>query len=432
MRNITITPLTAPIDIGISLPGSLSYTIRALTIASLIKGNVNIANVSKCEDSYSMLNLLKKLGLEVTEGVDNFGVKGDISDIKEGFYKVNIHLSGRTGRTALALLCLVPGIKVITCDKQFQKRPVGELVRGLRQLGANISFMEKEGHLPVKIFSDRLNSGKVIIDGSISSQFISSLLLIAPILGKLELKVNAKSVSKSYIDMTLKTMEYFGVKVSNHNYKMFEINGNQNYIRRDIKVEADATSAGYFFAIAAISGSRIKVRDLHPDSKQGDVRLAELFGKMGCKIDTHSNPDWIEVEGTGMLKGIDTDMSDIPDSIPTLAVVAAVALGKTKIRGISTLRIKETDRVKALLRELAKVGISVSVHDDTLEITGGKLEKAKINTYKDHRMAMSFAVLGANASGITITNPDVVNKSYPGFWDQLEKIGLGVTEENLP
>ena len=430
MCTIKIHPLQKPIQAEVTLPGSLSDTIRALNIAAMIKGSVRITNALKSDDTYAMANILKTLGITVEEGEGYFTVHGDISDIQNKAYELHVNISGRTARIALALLCIVPGEKTLTCQEAFKKRPIGDLVDGLRQLGAEISYLEQEGHLPVHINSQTLSPGIVKMNGKVSSQYFSAIMMIAPMIGEIRIEVIGKQASRPFIDITTDIMKTFGVNVINHAYKQYIIPGNQQYAYiPEYLVEADAIAASYFWGIAAVTQSTIKILHLSPRSPQGDIYFADILGSMGCLVEKNEQEQWIAVTGTNNLQAITVDMNDTPDSVLTLAVVAAFAKGTTHITGLSHLKVKETDRIEAPKKELEKMGIEVSATNDSLTITGGAPHGAEIETHDDHRVAMAFAVAGSKIAGIEIKNPDVVNKSFPEFWKTVEKLGIGIEKK---
>ncbi len=418
-----------PIQSSVTIPGCLSYTIRALNLAAMTEGTVTIQNALKSDDTYAMVHVLKSLGIKVQEGFDNFIVHGIVEDVLDGEYTIDINISGRTARTALALLCIVPGTKILTCKDSFKKRPVKDLVDGLKQLGANIEYLEKDGYLPVKISSSKLKPGTIKMNGTVSSQYFSAIMMIAPKVGEIIIEVIGEQSSKPFIDVTISAMKDFGVEVINEDYKRYIVRGNQKYKKEIYTVEADAISASYFFAIAAITKSTIRVLNLPPYSAQGDVWFADILEQMGCKVTKNKDENWIEVTGVDDLNAISIDMNANPDTVQTLAIVAAYAKGTTHIKGIHHLKIKETDRIEAPKKELIKMGIDVETTDDSITITGGNPHGAAIETYGDHRMAMAFAVAGIKTGGIIINNPDVVNKSFPTFWKILETLKIKLEYE---
>lgn len=431
MTDVSLTPLRKSVQKKLTVPGCLSYTVRAMVIASLSGGRVCISNPSRNEDTRIMIEILKSCGLQVMSDNQNIIIEGNIIHAEDKEYMMHIGLSGRSARMALAMAAIMPGIKTITCDDGFKKRPVGDLVFALQNLGADIHYLEKEGHFPVLVRSSRLTGHTVRLKGSVSSQFLSALLLIAPLLGGLSIEITDRLVSRSYADMTVEIMNHFGVTVENREYRQFCVPRNSPYLGKDYTVEPDATSAGYFWALAAITAGSIRVSDVSPDSTQGDIFLPEIFEKMGCLVRIDRKNKWIEVEGTGKLEAVTADLSVCPDSVQTLAVVAAFARGKTVITGVGNLRYKETDRIKATVSELRKMGIDAMETGDGVIVEGGVPHGAVISTYGDHRMAMAFAIAGAKVSGMVIKDSEVVNKSFPGFWSHLEELGVGENKINV-
>lgn len=430
MKQLTVTPLQQPITAEITLPGCIGYTIRALNIAAMTKGSASINNPLKSDDTSHMFNALKTLGIAVEEKENAFIVHGDISDVVEKEYQIDIGLSGRTARSILGLLTIVPGTKIVTCQEPFKKRPIGDLVDGLKQLGAKIEYLENDGQLPVKIFTSSIKTNTAKMTGNLSSQYFSSLMMIAPVVGGLTIDVIGEQSSKPFIDMTIAIMKDFGVTVENKNYKQYTIKPEQHYTNPKIyTVEPEATAASYFFAIAALTKSTIRILHLDPHSAQGDIIFADVLEKMGCLVKKNEQEKWIEVTGTEILNGIEVDMNATPDLVPTLAVVAAFAKGKTTITDIAHVRLKESDRIAAPQTELAKMGIKTEANEDTFTIFGGEPKAAIIDTYHDHRIAMSFAAAGSIISGMKINNPAVVTKSFPDFWEKLTTLGITQKEE---
>lgn len=429
MKKVYLSPLSRASHYEISLPGCLSYTIRGMALAAMTEDRVKIENALKSDDTAAMYKALKTLGIECSEGKDYFLIDGNLQDVKNGNYEIDINISGRSARTLLALLCITPGTKILTCKESFKKRPVGDMVEGLGQLGARIEYLEKAGFLPVKITSSTLNPGTLKINGSLSSQFISGILMIAPLVGEIKIQVLGEQSSRPFIDMTIEAMKSFGVNVKNDNYKNYVITSGQFYSIKNYYVEPDAISASYFWGIAAVTKSKIKISGLGPNSRQGDVRFVDILKDMGCSVTKNEKENWISVEGTDNLHGITVDMNSAPDSVQTLDVVAAFAKGSTQVTGVAHLKIKETDRIEAPKKELLKMGVKVSSTSDSITINGGEAHGAEIDTYGDHRMAMAFAVAGTRIPGIVINDPDVVSKSFPGFWEKIKELGIGVRFE---
>ena len=430
MNIIRLEPLLKKTVVEIEIPGSKSYTNRSLILAYLTKSKVKIINPLISDDTEVMISCLKKLGVKVIKKDDFIEVENSISTVGNRLYDLNAGLSGTTIRFMLALSTIIPGIKTLYGKAGLNNRPIAELVDALRQLGAKIEYLEKEGFPPVRVSSSKLYPGIVYIKGSISSQYISALLIIAPLIGDIVIEVTGNQISKPYIDMTIDIIQKFGVKVINKNYQKYLIN-RQNYSAKKYSIEGDFSSAAYFFAIAALTKSTLILKNLNPKSKQADLEFVKILEKMGNKIIYKENK--ISIQGSGV-KSINIDMTSCPDQVQTLAVLAAFAKGITKISGIQSLKIKETDRIFALRQELKKMGIKTSATKDILIIYGGSPKPARIETYNDHRMAMSFAVAAGKLSGMEIINPEVVNKTFPDFWEKLSSVGIKnkiVSDKNI-
>lgn len=385
--------------INITIPGSKSLTNRAIIMASLSDGVSKISNISNGVDSQVMIKAMKKLGVNIKKNINELEIIGNRGIFSKFNGRISVGHAGTAARFLTALSVIVPGHLNIVTSERMKKRPMKELTDSLK----------------------KIRTGKILIKGDISSQFISALLMIAPILEQgLDIQIIGNLVSKSYINMTIAMMKKFGVVVVNKKNKKFIVR-NQAYKSADIKIEADASGASYFLGAAAITGKKIRV-NINPKSVQGDAKFADILKKMGCMVRKNGFTKWIEVKGPKQLKGVIVDMNLIPDTAQTLAVVGAFAKGKTKITGLSTLKVKETDRLTALKNELAKMGISSEITNDSITVLGGKPQKAVIETYGDHRMAMAFAVAKAKIPELVIKNPEVVKKSFPEFWEKFKQI----------
>ena len=292
-------------------------------------------------------------------------------------------------------------------------------------MGATIEYVEKEGFPPLKIISNKIKSNDITLNGNISSQYLSAILMIAPLIG-LTITIKGKQISQPYIDMTCELMQHFGIQVENNDNKTYLVS-KQNYVANNYTVEGDFSSAGYFFAIAALTQSTFTIKNLNPDSKQADKKLLPVLEKMGSTIMYKNHTITIKGEE---VKPLEIDVTDFPDQAQTLAVLAAFAKGKTILKGIQSLRVKETNRVLALQNELGKMGIKTIVTNKTMTIFGGNPKAATIATYGDHRMAMSFSIAGAKISKLKISDAKVVNKTFPEFWKELQKIGIKIKTEN--
>ncbi|MBP9719250.1 MAG: 3-phosphoshikimate 1-carboxyvinyltransferase [Candidatus Levybacteria bacterium] len=424
MKTYSLTPLIAPVTKTVRIPGSKSYTNRALLLATLTKGTVTIKNPLFSDDTKAMISCLETLGIGIETTNDTITVFGDISQIKTGDYTLDAKLSGTTVRFITALACIIPGKKTIIGEEGLQKRPITDLVDALKQLGAKIEYLGKEDYPPLSIISETLTVGNVTVKGTISSQYLSAILMIAPLIGNITITIDGEQISKPYIYLTLATMKDFGVTVTNNQYTTYEISAKQAYKKDTYTVEGDYSSAGYFFAIAALTTATITVENLSSDSKQGDKQFLSLLEYMGNHVTYAANS--VTIQGK-TLKALSVSLQDYPDQAQTLAVLAAFINGTTTIHGIASLRVKETERILALQTELKKMGIETESTEDSLTIFGGNPKPATIHTYGDHRMAMAFAVAGSKISGMQIVDPDVVTKTFPTFWETIRSIGIGVT-----
>jgi 3-phosphoshikimate 1-carboxyvinyltransferase len=420
MNVFEVAALEKPVTTTIEIPGSKSYTNRALVMAALTKGPVTLYHPLYSEDTEAMIACLRALGIQIETLPDRVIVYDDISIIQNRSHELFAKDSGTTIRFLLALLCLTSGVKVIRGNARLNERPIKDLVDTLHFLGAKIDYLEKKGQPPLKIHSSSLSSGdEVIIDASMSSQFISALLMIAPILDGLTIRPNGELISRPYIDMTIQIMHEWGVEVRQMEDGGYHVPCKQLYQKNQYFIEGDFSSAGYFFAIAALTQSTLTLKNLDPYSAQADRKFLNILARMGNEI--HMGNHEITIIGKQILP-LSLDMEDCPDQVQTMAVLAAFARGVTKISGVRSLRSKETERVQALKNELAKMGIKTEDTHDTLTIYGGDPYAAMIDTYGDHRMAMAFAVAGTKLPGMQIRQPEVVNKTFPTFWDKLRSL----------
>jgi 3-phosphoshikimate 1-carboxyvinyltransferase len=429
MERILITPPQFPPLAAVRAPGSKSYTNRALLTAAMATGTSRLTFSSPSSDSEALVRALRSLGVLITEesasndGGTTLHIVGCGGKFTPYHGEIDVGPAGTTMRFLCALCAAIPGADIVVRgSERMHARPIGDLVLALRQLGATIDYIGADGCPPLRIHSDtQLKGGAVRVNGSISSQFISALLLTAPLHAEpLTVEIEGEQISKSYIDMTLQSIADFGVTIENHGYQRYSCRAGPGYGSRLYPIEGDASGASYLWAIAALSGGEITVKNINPESAQGDIKFPDLLARMGCSVSRTERS--ITVKGTHTLRAIDVDMSLMPDTAQTLAVIAACAEGSTTIKGLSTLRVKETDRLAALHTELAKLGIDSEAGPDYLVVHGGTPRGAHIATYDDHRMAMAFAVLGARISGVVIEEPHVVSKSFPDFWEVLKGI----------
>lgn len=405
-------------DAVLSVPGSKSYSHRILIAAALADGRSRIENYLKSEDTYLTLNAMKQMGI-VIEPLNGAltvqGTGGRLAPCRDEIFLGN---SGTSMRLLTAVAALGEGVYRLNGTKRMQQRPISDLLNGLAQLGVVTRSLNDNGCPPIEISGGRVAGGAVELDCSLSSQYLSALLLIAPYTRDgLDILVTKGPVSKPYIDMTLDVMEQMGISFSRDAYRRFQVSGRQCYRAGAYTVESDASQAGYFWAAAAVSGTTVKVKGIERSSRQGDVGFTRVLEAMGCRVT--DEPDGISVTG-GELSAVAVDMADMPDMVPTLAVVAAFADGTSVIKNVGHLKAKESNRLAAVAAELEKMGIEARYDDAGLTVRGGTPHGAVVETYRDHRIAMSFAVAGLRVPGVVISNENCVEKSFPDFWQVFE------------
>ncbi|HMK51868.1 MAG TPA: 3-phosphoshikimate 1-carboxyvinyltransferase [Thermodesulfobacteriota bacterium] len=416
---IEVKPLSH-CDAVVTIPGSKSYTHRALIISSLADGESILIDALRCEDTEHTAQGLIKFGVPVFWESGRVRVVGKGGKFRATDDGVDVGHSGTSMRFLTALAALRKGISLLDGNERMRKRPVGELLNGLGELGVKAYSQNGDNCPPVIVESQGLEGGKARVKGKESSQFLSGLLMVAPYaLRDVHIEVIGPLSSKPYVDITLDVMSAFGVEIQNQGYSSFFVKAGQRYLPQEYRIEGDASSASYFFSASAVCRGRVRVRNLNPSTIQGDIGFLEILERMGCQITR--GDDWVEVLG-GEFHGIEIDMNEVPDLVPTLAVTAAFAKGKSVIRNIEHLHFKESDRIHALAVELGKMGVHVIEREDGLEIEGGKPHGAEIETHDDHRLAMSFAIAGLAVPEIKIKGERCVGKSFPGFWKTLQEL----------
>ena len=407
----------------IRVPGSKSYTHRSLIAAALGDGPCTIGNPLFSQDTILTADALQQMGIDIERREDSWIVYGKDGCIGSCNHPIYLGNSGTSMRLLTAVAALSKEPVVLTGNARMQQRPIEDLLQGLKRLGIDAASRQAGGCPPVRIAGGPIRGGAIEIDCSKSSQFLSALLLVAPCTpAGMHIRVPTEPVSKPYIDMTLHVMADFGIEYRRSGYREFQVPGGQHYHRDGYLVEPDASQAGYFWAAAAITGCRILVEGISLDSRQGDVQFVRILEAMGCSVVQEDGA--IGIEGKRGLRAIDVDMSAMPDLVPTLAVVAAFAEGKTTVRNVSHLRIKESDRLRVTMDNLERMGIRVSTDGSNLEVWGGAPHGALIKTCDDHRMAMSFAMAGLVVPGIVIDEETCVGKSFPDFWKVLQSMGV--------
>ena len=404
----------------VSVPGSKSLTQRALIVAALAEGNSFIRHALIAEDTLHLISGLQAIGAGIESADGGYQVSGNAGVLKNNGKKIFLGYNGTALRFLTAIVCLGRGKYVLTGEKRLCERPVGALVGALQGMGVNISC--RNNCPPVEIMASGLTGGKIALKDIESSQYVSALLLCAPYTAKgIELTLQGNIVSAPYIDLTISVMKEFGANISETGENQYSVNTGNRYSGREYFVEGDASSASYFFLAAALLKKGIRVSGISRQSKQGDIRLLDIFEELGCKV--LAGVDWVEVAGNDLTCGdFVFDLNDMPDMVPTLAVLAAFRKGQTTITNVAHLRIKESNRLAAMVTELNRIGIEAVELPDGLIINGGKPVAARIKTYNDHRIAMSFAIAGLTVPGIEISDKKCVDKSFPDFWKELKKI----------
>jgi 3-phosphoshikimate 1-carboxyvinyltransferase len=420
---IEIQPSRGPVQGTIRPPGSKSITNRALVCAALADGISVLTGALESEDTEVMIAGLRLLGLkiEATERNETLHVVGCAGQPPATTAEVFVGNSGTTIRFLTALVTLGQGTFQLDGIERMRERPIADLADALNQLGAQVLCEGTNGCPPVKVITTGLPGGIATVRGDISSQFLSGLLMAAPCARvSVTLNVAGALVSIPYVTMTLAVMESFGVKAkAAADYSSIEIPAGGCYRACEYAIEPDASAASYFWAAGAVTGGTVTVEGLGKHSLQGDVNFVNCLAQMGCEVEYAENS--VTVHGKP-LHGIDVDMNAISDTVQTLAVVALFAQGTTRIRNVAHIRHKETDRITAVATELRKLGATVVEHADGLDISPGKFTPAEIDTYNDHRMAMSFAIAGLVQPGVVIRNPGCTTKTYPHFFADLGRL----------
>ena len=433
----------------VRVPGSKSLTQRALIVSALARGRSRISGALDSDDSRVLRRALVRLGVRVRVNASAWQVDGRGGLLGPVRSPLQVENAGTAMRFLTALVSLGSGTYILDGTPRMRRRPIGDLVRALRRLGVSARCLGRGGECPpVEIQgSGILPGGETRLPGTLSSQYLSALLMVSPLAERtVSIHLGGRLVSAPYVSLTLGVMRAFGARLSatglrgrtrqppaagagksRHSdqtrEKRFRIPGGQHYRARHYRVEADASSATYFLAAAALTGGRVRIPNLPSDSLQGDACFIELLRRMGCRV--KKGPGGVEACGPlviGRLRGIDADMSDMPDAVPTLAAVALFANTPTRIRGAAHLQVKESDRLAALAREITRLGGSCRETRDGLIIRPGPLRAASVRTYDDHRMAMAFALVGLRIPGVRIQNPTCVRKSFPDYFKRLRSI----------
>lgn len=439
MSDLLIQPAARPFRATVTPPGSKSLTNRALVLAALAEGASTLSNVLFADDTHVMLRGLEQLGVELSIDSEarSVRVRGTGGILPRDAAELFCGNSGTTIRFLTAVCTLGRGAYVLDGIPRMRERPIGQLVDLLRNLGSPIEYLGREGFPPIRLMGRPLAGGIARFGSGQSSQYLSAVLQVSPYARReVQIDLDSPQTSWPYVAMTMRLMDEFGVTpelirdTRTHEPRRVII-PQERYRATVYAIEPDASNATYFLAAAAIApGSHVTVQGLGRQSLQGDVGFADVLHRMGAGL--VFGKDFITIMGGEQLEGIDVNLAAMPDTAQTLAVVALFAQGPTTLRGLHTLRVKETDRIAALAAELVKLGAEVEVDGDDLTIhppDDGRLKPASIDTYDDHRMAMSFAVAGTQSAGVRINDPSCVNKTYPNFFEDLSQVITSTDEK---
>lgn len=420
-KTLEIVPVTRPVRGTIRPPGSKSITNRALVIAALADGTTQLTGVLDSRDTEVMIHSLKRLGFGVAQdkATARVTVTGGGGKIPASGADLWLENSGTSIRFLTAMCALGEGRYRLDGNTRMRERPIGDLLESLRTFGIDATSELGTNCPPVIVSARGLKGGATTIKANVSSQFLSAMLMAAPgARESVEIHLAGEMVSEPYVIMTLDVMAAFGVAVDRETPGVYRIQP-QTYTARAYEIEPDASAASYFFAVAAVTRGEVTVEGLSAKALQGDVGFVDALERMGCSVARGATS--ITVRG-GALRGIDIDMNAISDTAQTLACVAPFAEGPTRIRNVKHMRFKETDRVAAVVTELRRLGVATDEHEDGMTIYPGPVKPGTVATYDDHRMAMSFAVLGLKAPGVVIADPGCTAKTYPNFFDDLDRL----------
>lgn len=424
MKQLTLPPISH-VEGEVILPGSKSLSNRALLLSALASGDTRLTNLLRSDDTKRMIDALRLLGTTITLSDDwtDCLVEGNNGlFLVERATELFLGNAGTAIRPLTAALSLVNQEFLIDGDQYMRERPIEHLIDALQQLGAEVEYLGKPGCPPLKLFGGSVTGGDISIRGDISSQYLTALLMALPLApNDSRISVIGEQVSKPYLDITLGMLDIFGVKATHESYQTFTIGGGQHYTSPgSYMIEGDASSASYFFGAAAIAGGPVRVHGLGKNSVQGDYQFLDTIEQMGASVNRQDN--WTDVSA-GKLQGIDVDLNHIPDAAMTIAAMALFAEGKTTIRNIYNWRVKETDRMHAMSEGLRRLGAEVQTTDDSITIDPpANIRSAEIDTYADHRVAMSFSLAALGNAAVTINDPDCTRKTFPDYFDVFQSI----------
>ncbi len=428
IKSASLIPPAAPILGELRVPGSKSYTNRALIIAAVSHGTSKLSGILKSDDSYWCIESLKELGVDVSVEGDTATVKGCGGKWPKARATIYIGAAGTTARFLPGTLAALPGGEfLLEASERMSQRPIGELVTALNSLGGNLTYQSPPNSFPLKISGTGLKGGPVTVSGKISSQFLSGILIASPLAkSQVEITVTDGIVQHSYIHMTLDLMREFGSEISFDKELTHLSVKPKTYQARSLSLEADASTCGYFLALAALTQGKVRITNLTYGTSQPDIKMLDLFEKMGCSVT--KGDTFVELKGAGKLRGGFTmSMREMSDQALTLAAVAPFADAPITITEVAHIRHHESDRIHAMVESLKKLGIRAEEHEDGLTVYPGTPKGCILESYDDHRMAMSLSLIASRVPGITILDPGCVSKTCPNFFDEIKKLGMGVS-----
>lgn len=425
-KNYTVKKYNGKEKINIEVPGSKSITNRALMLAALSKGICKLTGVLFSDDSRAFLSCLVELGFDVNiqEEIKTVIIKGLGGEIPNRNAKINVRSAGTAARFLTAMLAFAGGDYTLESSEQMKKRPMKPLLDLLRDLGVKVNCLEKEDHFPFEIHSKGINTNEITMDTTVSSQFVSALLMSSVMLKDgLKIKMSGTRTTGSYIKLTISMMKQFGISVSQEGNVCF-VNQSTSYEKALYEIEPDLSGACYFYAMAVLLGISVVVKKVHANSIQGDIKFLDILKQMGCEIEDTDEGLCVKGVNNGIYSGVEVDMNDFSDQTMTLAAIAPFATSKTLIKNISHIRFQETDRINAIVQELNRLGIKCeeSEKDKGIIIYPGKIKPTNVETYDDHRMAMAFTLIGLREEGIVINNYKCCAKTFENYFDIIDKI----------
>jgi 3-phosphoshikimate 1-carboxyvinyltransferase len=419
-QSLSITP-SGPIRGALAAPSSKSATNRALVLAALAEGTSTLRAPLESDDTLAMIGCLRGLGVEVSVEQDAFVVTGSGGALRAPSGALDASASGTTMRFLTAVACLARGPSTLTGTPALMARPIGELVRALHALGARVSLTETP---PVRTDGGGLEGGAATLDASASSQFATAILLVAPY-ARHDVTLTVEDLGASgFVEMTVAMMREWGASVEPVARGAWRVRAPGRYLARDTSIEYDASAAAHLFALAVATGGEVTVDNV-ADTLQPDAAIVEVFEEMGARVGRTGST--LTVAGPASIAGVDVDLHEMPDQLPTIAALAALGTTPSRITGVAITRGHETDRIAALATELTALGVTATELPDGLSIQGPPTRGARLSTHDDHRLAMAFASIGAAVPGVVIEDPGCVAKTYPGFWDDAARLGLRAT-----